>query len=251
LKTAFGPAKGLLRLGLQALGNAGWKKVGRFSGLVDLPMSEYYLSRTATPDSGLTQLKGLYSKDFVQSLGNQEADWPTRRLFAHLDGKSPLDSMLYVDMKSWLPDDLLVKADKMTMATSVELRVPLLDFKVLEFAASLPADFKVRGWTTKRILKAALEDSVPQAIINRKKTGFPVPYDRWFRTHMKMFVSEMITNQNSSIHSYFSRNKVLAMLKDHQEEKLTSKNTFCLLLLELLLRQFADPNNHLSFSSRN
>ena len=92
-----------------------------------------------------------------------------------------LNQMLYVDTKTWLPDDLLVKADKITMANSLELRVPLLDHIVLEFAASLPPDFKVCGRETKRILKATFAKSLPEEILQRKKAGFPVPYESWLR----------------------------------------------------------------------
>ena len=76
-----------------------------------------------------------------------------------------LDAMLYIDTKTWLPDDLLIKADKMTMANSLELRVPLLDHKVLEFAAALPANLKVHGFTTKYLAKMALENRVPRSIL--------------------------------------------------------------------------------------
>ena len=89
--------------------------------------------------------------------------------------------MLYIDTKTWLPDDLLIKADKMTMANSLELRVPLLDHRVLEFAASLPADYKLKGFSLKYILKRALAKRVPTAILKRKKVGFPVPYDSWMQ----------------------------------------------------------------------
>ncbi len=243
LKALFGPAKGLLRLGLRALGKTGWKRVGKYSGLVDLPMSEYYLSRTATPDSAMMRLKSsLYTEEFAESLRGEKSDLPTRSLFARLDGGSPLDSMLYVDTKTWLPDDLLVKADKMTMATSVELRVPLLDFQVLEFAASLPSAFKVRGWTTKRILKAALEDSVPHEIIGRKKTGFPVPYARWLRDNMRGFVGDTLHDQNVAIGSYFSKTKINELLQQHQRGNGRSKEVFCLLVLELLLKQLASAS---------
>jgi asparagine synthase (glutamine-hydrolysing) len=238
LKTLFGPAKGLLRLGLQAIGNAGGKRVGRFSRLVDLPMSEYYLSRTATPGPAL-QLKDLYTREFVRTLGNERPERPTRDLFARLDGKSPLDCMLYVDTKSWLPDDLLVKADKMTMATSVELRVPLLDSNVLEFAASLPASFKVRGWTTKRILKAALEKSVPQKIIKRRKTGFPVPYDKWLRENAREFAADTLLGPDPALRSWFSMDKIKALFAAHERGEEVSQEVFCLLVLELLVRQLA------------
>ena len=146
--------------------------------------------------------------------------------------------MLYVDTKTWLPDDLLVKADKMTMAASVELRVPLLDIQLLEFAASLPPRFKVRGWATKRILKSALEGSVPREILNRKKTGFPVPYDRWLKKDLKDFVFETILDQKSALSGYFSKDGLMRLLQAHQPGEGGSQEVFCLLVLELLSQQF-------------
>jgi asparagine synthase (glutamine-hydrolysing) len=239
MKSAFGPAKGLLRFGLQMLGKAGLKRIGRYSCLINPSLSEYYMSRTATPDTSFNQLKRtLYTKEFAEALGEQKSDTPTRRLFEQLDGLSALNQMLYVDTKTWLPDDLLVKADKMTMATSVELRVPLLDYQVLEFAATLPPRFKVLGWSTKRILKAALEKSVPQEILKRKKTGFPVPYDEWLRKNMQDFVFDTILGQNAVSGSYFSKDKVRELLQMHQRGDGGSREVFCLLVLELLHQLF-------------
>jgi asparagine synthase (glutamine-hydrolysing) len=146
--------------------------------------------------------------------------------------------MLYVDTKTWLPDDLLVKADKITMATSVELRVPLLDFHVLEFAASLPQSYKVSGWRLKRILKAALEDSVPKEILNRKKTGFPVPYENWLRRDMQEFLLDIVLGQSSFISRYFNRAKVEDVLQAHQRGEGYSKEVFSLLVLELWHKGF-------------
>ena len=102
-----------------------------------------------------------------------------QRLYATVDDQDTLSKMLYLDSKTWLPDDLLVKADKITMGSSLELRVPLLDHKVLEFAATLPADFKVKGWETKRVLRRALRRVLPKEVLQRKKAGFPVPYAAW------------------------------------------------------------------------
>jgi asparagine synthase (glutamine-hydrolysing) len=239
LKSALGPAKGFLRCGFQTLGQIGLRRFEKYAGLVDLPLPSYYMSRTAMPGTGFNQMKEtLYKKEFSEALGEQKSDTPTKRLFERLEGISPLNQMLYVDTKSWLPDDLLVKADKITMATSVELRVPLLDFQVLEFAAALPQDYKVSGWRLKRILKAALEESVPQEILNRKKTGFPVPYDKWLRNEMDEFVSDTILSQNASIYSYFSKNKVLELAQMHRDGKSGSEEIFCLLVLELLHFKF-------------
>jgi asparagine synthase (glutamine-hydrolysing) len=241
LKSVFGPAKGLLRFGFQALGQVGWKRVARYSDLIDLPLSQYYLSRTATPNTGFNQLKSaIYTKEFADALGEQTSDRPTSRLFEHLDGLSLLNRMLYVDTKSWLPDDLLIKADKMTMATSVELRVPLLDFQVLEFAASLPQHFKVRGWVTKRILKAALAESVPREILNRKKTGFPVPYEAWLRRDLRPLLEDMLLGQRAFDRGYFSRKGIEKVLCSNSNGGGYAKEVFCLLALELWHRKFID-----------
>jgi asparagine synthase (glutamine-hydrolysing) len=148
--------------------------------------------------------------------------------------------MLYVDTKSWLPDDLLVKADKMTMATSVELRVPLLDFQVLEFAAKLPQDFKVRGWSTKRILKAALEESVPQEILRRKKTGFPVPYETWIKSDLRIFIEDILLDRKANGRGYFNRNGIERLLSANLSEGNFPKEVFSLLVLELWHREFID-----------
>src|ERR1035441_4089794 len=114
-----------------------------------------------------------------------------------------LEKMLYVDTKTWLPDDLLVKADKMTMANSVELRVPFLDHKVLEFAAQLPRNQKIRGLTMKYVAKKALAKHVPEEILNRRKAGFPVPYDAWLRTNLREWVNEILLAPETLSRGYF------------------------------------------------
>ncbi len=237
LKRAFGPAKGLLRLAMQALAQAGWKRIGRYANLVDLPLSEYYLSRTATPYSGFNQLRqDLYSEEFADFLKREKPESPAQALFARVSGQSLLNRMLYVDTKTWLPDDLLLKADKMTMATSVELRVPLLDSQVLEFAAELPETFKVKGWTTKRILKKALEKSVPREIIMRKKTGFPVPYADWLRNEMRDFVLE--TMGNPVMEPYLSKSGIRSLLERQERSLEFSKEVFCVLIFQLFHETF-------------
>ena len=246
LKSVFGPIKGLLRSGFKTLGHFGLNRVSPYAELVDPPISRYYLSRTATPYSPFNRLKpSLYTKELSDAVGSQLSGAPTHRLFEKVEGQSLLNRMLYVDTKTWLPDDLLVKADKITMATSVELRVPLLDFQVLEFAAILPQGFKVSGWRLKRILKAALEESVPQEILNRKKTGFPVPYDKWIRTEMKEFVFDTLLRQDNFISSYFNLGKVEEILQAHQHGKAFSKEVFSMLVLELWHQAFIKKKTHI------
>lgn len=233
LKSAFGSARGSLRFMLERIGAIGWKGVTKYARLVDRPLSEYYFSCASTPDTPFNLLKQvLYKKDFGQSLGGL-SDEPTRRLYRQLNGLPLLHQMLYVDTKTWLPDDLLIKADKMTMATSVELRVPLLDHQVLEFSASLPPHFKVRGWSTKRILKAALRKSVPSEILNRKKAGFPVPYGRWLREESKDFVYDTIFDKSSPLRTYFCEAVLLQVLQAQQRGEEVSQEIFALLVLAL------------------
>ncbi len=239
LKLVFGPAKGLLRLGFQALELAGWRAIGT----VREPDRSTAFRILSKPHSNtvhaFNQLKSsLYNKQFAATLHGQASDIPTRRLFERIEDQSLLNRMLYVDTKTWLPDDLLVKADKMTMATSVELRVPLLDFHVLEFAASLPQRYKVRGWQLKRVLKAALGQSVPPEIIGRRKTGFPVPYDVWMRKEMKDFVFDTVLAKNAAAEAYFCRRTVSKLLAAHQKSGRYAKEVFCLLVFELWHRRF-------------
>jgi asparagine synthase (glutamine-hydrolysing) len=243
LKRALGPARGLLRIALQTLAKAGYERLGKYGCLVDPPHSAYYLSRTATPFTPFNRLKqDLYGPALVAAVESAAPDASTRPLFDHAVGDSMLNRMLYVDTKTWLPGDLLLKADKMTMATSVELRVPFLDTRVLEFAASLPSRYKVHGWELKRVLKAALRKSVPEAILRRKKAGFPVPYEAWLRNEMREYVSDTLLAVDAASASFFSRRAVKELLDRHQRGENSSKEVFCLLVLELWCKQFRQPS---------
>jgi asparagine synthase (glutamine-hydrolysing) len=148
--------------------------------------------------------------------------------------------MLYVDTKSWLPDDLLIKADKITMANSLELRVPFLDHKVLEFAATLPPAFKVKGRMTKRVLKRAFHGRVPPEILTRKKTGFPVPFGRWLEKELREFVSDTLLSSKALARGYFRREGVEQVLAPGGRNGVSSGEIFSLLILELWHRQFVD-----------
>jgi asparagine synthase (glutamine-hydrolysing) len=252
LKAKLGPARGLLTAALKVHELVKGQDNRHYRNSIRLPMSDYYYGLAATPETPFNRSKGeLYSNEFASSLGNYVSHTPTREMFAKANGRTPLERMLYVDTKSWLPDDLLVKADKMTMATSVELRVPLLDHKVLEFAATLPAEYKVQGRTIKRILKTALRDSVPAEILNRKKAGFPLPYDRWLKVELKEFVNDTLLSSNAALYNYFHKSKVRAMLERQQQTEPEDRNggkaqhaldysreIFSLMVLELWHKEF-------------
>src|SRR6202048_981828 len=181
IKRMAGPLKGALSGTLSLLYKlSGYQKLGNYLPLLKSPFESYYYSRSSSPFRFFNaHSQELYSGDFSASTSKQYSLHPVTQLLEQSRSDDLLSRMLYVDTKTWLPDDLLVKADKMTMANSVELRVPLLDHKILEFAASLPQDFKVHGFTTKYIAKKTLSGCVPREILQRKKAGFPVPYETW------------------------------------------------------------------------
>jgi asparagine synthase (glutamine-hydrolysing) len=246
LKKYLGPGRGLLPLALQAYEAASGRDVGHYKASARDSLSDSYFGLTSTPANPFNRLKQeLYKADFANSLGGNSSHGPTKALFNRLNGEATLDKLLYVDSKSWLPDDLLIKADKMTMAASVELRVPLLDHQVLEFAASLPSNFKIHGRATKRILRTALENSVPKAILARKKMGFPLPYDAWLRNDLKGFVNDTLRAENASVATYFEKpalRKVLDTFAEKEGKRQQamdySREVFSLLVLELWHSEF-------------
>lgn len=243
-KRAIGPFDGVVFESLSLLNrvvNSG--KLSKYLSLLRVPFESYYYSRTSGPFRlFLNSRSEFYADDFS---AHMDKSFSTRALKDHFkmarkndtDGDQ-VNKMLYVDTKTWLVDDLLLKADKMTMANSVELRVPFLDHKLLEFAASLPGNFKVRGVTTKYIAKRALEKRVPKSIIDRKKTGFPVPYDQWMRKELKTWISDILLDRQTLNRGYFKKEAVQNFLAEYLREGLYSKEIFSLITLELWHRSF-------------
>jgi asparagine synthase (glutamine-hydrolysing) len=171
------PASGAASLVGRVLNDNRYRNYGH---ALTSPLHEAYYSRTAGPTTPFnSEANSLFSRDFLEATASFDPSEVIARLLSNVKKQPLLNQLLYIDTKTWLPDDLLVKADKMTMANSVELRVPLLDHTILEFAASLPPDFKVKEKETKRILKTAFAASIPEEVLKRKKAGFPVPYERW------------------------------------------------------------------------
>jgi asparagine synthase (glutamine-hydrolysing) len=216
-------------------------RVAKYLPLMKAHFPDYYYSRTSNPYRNTGNgLGNVYSADFVQAIDREYTLRPVRRLQAHVRGQNTLDAMLYIDTKTWLPDDLLIKADKMTMANSVELRVPLLDHQVLEFAASLPPSFKLNGFNTKHILKEALSERIPKAIRDRKKTGFPVPYESWLRNDLKGFVWDVLTDRRTVQRGYFGEGAVKRLLQANSNGTDYSKEIFSLVSFELWQRTFLE-----------
>ncbi len=241
-KTLAGPLRGLAGMALDAAGRfSGVSRFRKYAAFTNCALPDYYFSRVTSPHHYFNRNKSsLYSDGFAGTVdGTRSAD-PTRELFARVGNQSQLNQMLYVDTKTWLPDDLLIKADKITMATSLELRVPFLDHQVLEFAATLPPEFKVKGRATKRVLKRAFQGRVPQEILNRRKTGFPVPFGSWLNHEARDFVCDTLLSSQAIARGYFQRDGIERVLDVGAHNGDGASATFSLLVLELWHRQFAD-----------
>ena len=242
VKRGLSPLNGALARGLSFANSLFHSpRVAKYVPLMKAAFPDYYYSRTSNPYRCTRNgLGNLYSADFARSIDSEYTLEPVRRLQAHVRGQNTLDAMLYIDTKSWLPDDLLIKADKMTMANSLELRVPLLDHKVLEFAAALPTDLKVRGFTTKYLAKRALGPRVPKSILNRRKAGFPVPYESWLRKDLRGWVHEVLFDHATTSRGYFATPVVRELVARDEAKGGYSKEIFSLVTLELWHRTFLE-----------
>jgi asparagine synthase (glutamine-hydrolysing) len=163
--------------------------------------------------------------------------------FRSSDGPDFLDRTLDVDVRHYLPDDLLVKVDIATMAHGLEARSPFLDHVFMEFAASLPSTLKLKGTVKKYILKRALEGLLPDEIINRRKRGVAVPLAHWFRGELKEMVHDVLLDRRAASRGYFNTPAIIRLLDDHTEGRRSNQNQlFNLLMLELWHRTFIDAS---------
>jgi asparagine synthase (glutamine-hydrolysing) len=240
LQDCCGPLRGPVGTAMRYIGIAADnERLRRYGKLMPLALEDHYWSRAGTPFARQAiGGRAVYTARYFQMLDTAKAAGVAGRLYANVDGQDTLSKMLYLDTKTWLPDDLLLKADKITMGNSVELRVPLLDHKVLEFAATLPAAFKVKGWKTKRVLRMALRSVLPNEVLERKKAGFPVPYAAWLADGLSNRVRELLLDPQAFILSFFDRKQVELLLAAHRKTQALQHFIFSLIVLELWYHQF-------------
>ena len=165
--------------------------------------------------------------------------------FQQVKSCSSLDQMLYADTKIWLPDDILLKADKMTMANALELRVPFLDHKLVEFCAGLPPKLKLNGQGSKFLLRQAMSEVLPRPILQRPKQGFPVPTEGWLRKPLKELTHDMLLSRSSACRLYL-RPEVLEEIVSEHERGLMNRDQeiWTLLVFEYWHRLFLERQVH-------
>jgi asparagine synthase (glutamine-hydrolysing) len=161
----------------------------------------------------------LASDNLKNKLGDYHPSTITVDAYNKADGPDHLSRILYTDMKTYLPGGILVKVDRMSMANSLEVRAPILDTNMVEFAATVPSDFKFKDGEKKHILKEAFKPLLPDDILYRKKMGFSVPLDSWFRHEIKDLAKRYLIDSPKGLQQIFNQESVEKLWQEHQDNK--------------------------------
>jgi asparagine synthase (glutamine-hydrolysing) len=183
----------------------------------------------------------LYTRDFADAVRESDPFAGIRRAYAACRSRDPLDRALYADMKTYLVDDILTKVDKMSMAVSLESREPLLDHKLLEFAATVPSSLKLRNGQSKYLLRRLLDRRVSKAIVDRPKHGFEAPVGEWLRGPLAPMVDALLLDGRLRDRGVFEEAVIARVWKEHRDGHQDHRHRlWSLVMLELWFRQFVD-----------
>jgi asparagine synthase (glutamine-hydrolysing) len=183
----------------------------------------------------------LYSRDFGASVDGFDPLAPFRDIYRRCGSSDPLDRALYVDVNTYMVDDILTKVDRMSMAVSLEAREPLLDHRLLEFAASIPTSLKLRNGRSKYLLRKVLDRRVPASILERGKRGFDAPIGEWLRGPLAPMADALLDDGRLRDRGIFNQREVSRLLSEHREGRADHRHRLWqLIMLELWFRQFVD-----------
>ena len=193
----------------------------------------------------------LYTRDFQQSLQTEKLAARLDRLFPPDHSRNGLGDVIFLDQKTWLVEDLLMKLDKMSMAASVEARAPFLDHPLVEFMGSLPLSMKVSRFQTKRLFKKVVERILPKWIVRQEKKAFRVPLEGWFKSDLKDFVRDQLLSERALKRGQFRPNEIKVLVDEHFSGRRNfHAKIFTLLCLELWNQIFLDSRNLSSAKTR-
>jgi asparagine synthase (glutamine-hydrolysing) len=216
--------------------------------LIDALPAAHYRARTVAHCFGLRDAHERMPRWFA-SLSLQErsglvaADIPPREIsnFAFADDPSisALRRCLYFDQRSWLPDNLLERGDRMTMGASIEARMPFMDHELAALVATMPDNVRIRGGVQKWILRAAMADTLPPEILTRRKVGFRVPVSVWFRGSLRDFVHESLMGVTSSSRALYRKDALQKIIDQHNEGRVNHEKLIWMLLsFELFQKEY-------------
>ena len=215
------------------------RRAKRLFEALNLPAQERYLRWICIFDP--TRKADLYTDDFAERTGGQPwAEW-LDHWYAQCGDPDFVGKTTYVDLMTYLPDDLLVKVDIASMAHSLEARSPFLDHHVVELSAAIATRHKLRGLRQKHLLKRAFRDLLPPPVAKRPKMGFGVPIAEWFRRDLSGYVKEVLLDPAATGRGYFRPDAVAGLIQEHVEGRADhGYRLWALLMLELWHGQFLD-----------
>ena len=185
--------------------------------------------------------QALCTPEFLAQARHHDPIAAFARHFERVRDADPLSRVLYVDFKTWLANDILVKVDRMSMACSLEVRAPLLDHKIVEFAASLPSKLKYRGSVSKFLLKRHVASRLPALDVHRPKQGFELPLAAWLRSDLRDMARDLLFSTRATGRGYVRPEEVKRIWDTHQSRARNhSPQIWALMVLELWHRQYMD-----------
>jgi len=234
------PARSMVRAILSHLPGASLNAVRSFGAALGLPMADRYLPLVA--HFSPSDKQDLLTPGFRATLERtRAAPDPVAFRFAELlagsAARDDVNRLLDLDTQTYLPDDILVKVDIASMAHALEVRAPLLDHVLVEWAAGLPGEFKLRGLRGKRLLRGIAAGLVPDEIITRKKKGFSMPVDRWFRDELRPMARDLLLGPEARTCAYVEQARVGRLIAAQDRGAHHGERLWNLLVLELWLRE--------------
>ena len=179
----------------------------------------------------------LYQSELRSTLNDRLTDTYFGKYFEKAGCFDSLAQQQYVDIKTYLADDILTKVDRMSMAVSIEARVPLLDYRIVEFAMNLPPRMKLNGTRTKSILRNAVKRLVPDLVLEKSKQGFSIPMKHWLRTSLKPMMLDLLSKDSLQSHGYFHHRVVSRWVQDHLDGRANhSHRLWSLMVFEMWRR---------------
>ncbi|WP_371192499.1 asparagine synthase (glutamine-hydrolyzing) [Glaciecola sp. SC05] len=208
-------ARSFAKIEAPVIGTIARKAKSLFSSLSVSPEMGFYITNSQMEDR---QWQQLARPDVQEKLGSYHPSKLTLDAYHKADGPDHLSKILYTDMKTYLPGGILVKVDRMSMANSLEVRAPILDKEMLEFAATVPSSMKFKNGEKKHLLKEAFKDYLPDDILYRKKMGFSVPLASWFRHEIKPIANKYLIKSPVGLPQIFNMHIVEQYWQQHQNE---------------------------------
>jgi asparagine synthase (glutamine-hydrolysing) len=212
------------------------EKAKRFLYDANLPLMYSFMRRKTCFSEEMK--RQLFKKSIYNELYNYRSISKIIPYFTNREISNDIEKLLFVDTKTYLPEDCLYKVDQMSMVNSLEVRVPFLDHRVVEFVTSMPFKFKMRNRCSKYILKKIMKDRFPPQILRQRKLGFTIPLNRWLRYNLDDFLHELLLRSDSRVNNFFNTGYVKQLIETHQRgEQALGSQIFALLVLELWLMQ--------------